>query len=88
VSNREQRQDTSLVVGGDQPLIGIARIEDGRETVHYYCREEDAEAASSSEVAQEALALAGAWADLDWSELEQGLDRIRHQSRPTPPISV
>jgi hypothetical protein len=33
------------------------------------------------------LALAGAWADLDWEEAEAELDRIRHESQPTPPIT-
>ncbi len=84
----ERRQSASLVVSSDQPLIGIWHIENGRETVQYYCREEDAEEAISSETAREALALAGAWSDLDWSDLEEGLDRIRHESRPTPPISL
>jgi hypothetical protein len=33
-----------------------------------------------------ARALAGAWADLDWEEAHDELDRIRHESDPTPPI--
>ena len=37
---------------------------------------------------QAALALAGAWSDLAWDELEQALDRIRHESPPTPPLAV
>ena len=31
--------------------------------------------------------LAGAWSDLDWDEAEKELDRIRHESNPTPPIT-
>jgi hypothetical protein len=30
--------------------------------------------------------LAGAWADLGWEEALDELDRIRHESQPTPPI--
>ena len=37
---------------------------------------------------QETLALAGAWGDRDWSEVEAELDRIRHSSKPTPPFSL
>ena len=36
---------------------------------------------------QDALDLARAWADLDWGEAEAELDRIRHQSNPTPPMT-
>ena len=35
---------------------------------------------------QDALALAGAWSDLEWDELEKALDSIRHESHPTPPL--
>lgn len=88
MQERQRRQEASLVVSDDQPLIGIAVFEDGRETVHYFCSEEDAEAAIPAGATQDALALAGAWSDLDWTELEAGLDRIRHQTPPSPPISV
>jgi len=37
---------------------------------------------------QEALALAGAWKDLPSDEMEEKLDRIRHQSAPTPPFTL
>jgi hypothetical protein len=36
----------------------------------------------------EARPLAGAWADLDWEEALDELDRIRHESDPTPPIDL
>ncbi len=34
------------------------------------------------------LALAGAWGDRDWNEVEAELDRIRHSSKPTPPFEL
>jgi hypothetical protein len=37
---------------------------------------------------QAALAVIGAWEDLDWEEFSTELDRIRHESRPTPPIDL
>lgn len=40
----------------------------------------------SDENLQAALAVIGAWSDLDWEEFSAELDRIRHASRPTPPI--
>jgi hypothetical protein len=30
--------------------------------------------------------LSGAWADLDWNDMVDELERIRHESKPTPPI--
>jgi hypothetical protein len=37
---------------------------------------------------KETLALAGAWGDRDWNEVEAELDTIRHSSKPTPPFSL
>jgi hypothetical protein len=36
---------------------------------------------------KETLALAGAWKDLDFEEMQNALDHIRHDSKPTPPFS-
>jgi len=35
-----------------------------------------------------ALDLIGAWRDIPWDEMETELDRIRHESPPTPPIDT
>jgi hypothetical protein len=45
-------------------------------------------AANSPRDLAEARALAGVWADLDWGDVVDQLDRIRHESEPTPPIEV
>jgi hypothetical protein len=37
---------------------------------------------------QDALSLAGAWSHLDWDDMVEMLDRIRHESKPTPPIKL
>ena len=42
--------------------------------------------AGNSQTAAEARSLAGAWSDLDWEEMVDELDRIRHANTPTPPI--
>ena len=48
-----------------------------------------AETPNANKKALEAtLALAGSWKDLDWNEMEAELDRIRHHSKPTPPLTV
>jgi hypothetical protein len=86
----EQKLDqiTSFMAHRSQPLIGVIFREKGQEIVHYFAEEADADAASSSRTIQEALSLAGAWSDLSWEEVEKDLHRIRHESNPTPPITL
>jgi hypothetical protein len=36
----------------------------------------------------ETVALAGAWKDLPSDHMEEELDRIRHASKPTPPLDL
>ena len=85
----EPGQGQSLVARLDQPLIGIPFEEDGRDMVRYFTDEADLEAASTPASVQRALSLLGAWQDLgDWAEVERELDRIRHESKPTPPIEL
>lgn len=45
-------------------------------------------APKEQEAIDETLALAGSWSDLDWDEMETTLDRIRHESKPTPPLEL
>jgi uncharacterized protein (DUF433 family) len=42
---------------------------------------------ASGKAIKETLALAGAWSDLDFEEMLNTLDHIRHDSKPTPPFS-
>jgi hypothetical protein len=79
---------TSVQADPGQPLIGVMTEEQGREVVRYFTKEADADRLLVEDTTQAALALAGAWNDLAWDELEQALDRIRHESPPTPPFSV
>ncbi len=72
----------------NQPLIGIPFDENGHEVVRYFSEEAQADKAVSNNAMQTVLELAGAWADLDWKETEKALDKIRHESRPTPPIDL
>jgi len=71
-----------------QPLIGVITEEQGHEVVRYFTEEQEADRVMVEDTTQAALALAGAWSDLAWDELEQALARIRHESQPTPPLSV
>jgi hypothetical protein len=71
------------VVPSDHPLIGIPTSDEG---VEYFTAERDAESAVTSDSANLALELLGAWSDLDWDAAVEQFDRIRHESRPTPPL--
>ncbi len=86
----EQQGDrmAHLMARGNLPLIGVFRQEKGREIVHCFSDEAEADEASSLRGIREALSLAGAWSDLNWDEVEKELYRIRHESQPTPPISL
>jgi len=79
---------SSFTLTPNQPLIGIPFEENGHEVVRYFSEEAQADKAVSDDVTQTALDLAGAWSDLDWREMEQALDKIRHESKPTPPIDL
>ena len=71
-----------------QPLIGILFAENGHEVIRYFIDETTADAAVRQQAIQRAVSLAGSWGDLDWVEMEAALDRIRHESPPTPPITL
>ena len=76
----------SLVLDERQALIAVPLEEAGREVARYFPDEEAAGVAASDQSIDQALALAGAWSDLDWEEMERELDRIGHEHPPTPPI--
>ncbi len=58
--------------------------------VRYFTNEEELDAAISQDTIQRGLDLAGAWGDLDVSEDEllRALDEIRHESEPTPSLTL
>lgn len=84
----ERQRVPSLVVRRDRPLIGVLTEEGGHTVVHYFTDEEAADAATPPASIQRALSLLGAWSDLDWEQALDELDRIRHESQPTPPSSL
>jgi len=71
-----------------KPLIGVLIADNDREVVEYFTDEEAAEAATSPTGVQRALRLLGAWQDIDADDALEQLDRIRHESEPTPPIDL
>src|SRR4051812_22726386 len=77
-----------LTTRRSRPLIGVPVGEGASEDVRYFTSEEEADRFLSKDQAgiQAALSAIGGWSDLDFDEMLDSLDRIRHQSKPTPPI--
>ena len=88
VRQRDEGDEAGLTVLDDQPLFAVTVIENGREITRYFADEAEAEAALPSESIREAMSTAGAWKGADWEEVEAELDRIRHESVPTPPFEL
>jgi hypothetical protein len=85
MATRRKAHSTALIARADQPLIGVV-LSNEDESVAYFADEASADAMLSQRATQRALAAIGAWSHLDWDEVEKEIDRIRHESRPTPPI--
>jgi hypothetical protein len=83
-----REQPTTMTVAWDAPLIGRFVEVDGTTVVRYYTSLADAAAAITDDDVQRVLALCGAWRDIDWDEMSAELNRIRHESQPTPPIDL
>jgi hypothetical protein len=84
----ESSSPTSLSVDGDRPLVGVPGRENGREVVRYFVDDLEGPAALPADVLRRARAALGSWSDMDWEETKAALDRIRHESEPTPPIDL
>jgi hypothetical protein len=86
MAEQKQKHILTLSVPSHQPLISIPFEENGQAMVRYFPSEEAADAALPESTTQAALNVIGAWGDLDWDEMIEALDRIRHESKPAPPI--
>lgn len=89
MTKQPPHQTASILARSDQPLIGIITEQNGQEMVRYFADEQAADAAASKDNVRRALELIGAWRGLmDWEDVERDLDRIRHESEPTPPVEL
>ena len=80
------KQLTGLLASSSQPLIGV--LDADHHQVRYFTTEEEADAVLAADAVTDALSLAGAWRDLEWEAVVRDLDRLRHESQPTPPLSL
>ena len=88
---RARRSDNDVLLLADGPLIGVVVEADGRQVVRYSTEStsrDHADEPDEDEALAAALAVVGAWRDLDWDEFSTALDRLRHESVPTPPIEL
>jgi hypothetical protein len=74
-----------LVVKDGEPLVAVPGTENGQNVTYYFVDDGSADDVLP-ERTEAALGVIGAWSDLDWDEMVDALDRIRHESDPTPPI--
>jgi hypothetical protein len=79
--------ERSITAHATEPLVAVFVEEDGQEVVRYF-PEERADATLSDDALRAALAAIGSCEDLDWETWAEELDRIRHESEPTPPIEL
>jgi len=82
-----------LTARRSQPLIGVPAGEGDDEIVRYFTSEEEADRElSDDEVGiQRALSLAGSWKHIDdegGPDMLDELDRMRHETGPTPPFEL
>ena len=82
----DAHQRESMIVPDDRPLIGVIERQNGHDVVRYFTDETAADDAAPTTATQAALSVIGAWRDLDWDETIEALERIRRESKPTPPI--
>lgn len=87
MAEHQLTQPAASAPSSDQPLIGVIVEEHGQESVRYFTDESAADAALEDSATEDALSAIGAFGDLDWEEMEDALERIRHDSPPTPPIT-
>ncbi len=87
MSEQKPAHSTSFVARLDQPLIAVAVETDGVEEVHYFVDEAAADAALGQAAQKAPIKLAGVWSDLDPDAMLDSLDQLRHESKPTPPLT-
>jgi hypothetical protein len=75
-----------LNAGASDPLIAVPIDEDGREEVQYFTGDQAADDALGQGALSKALSAIGSSKDIDSPDALDILDRVRHESKPTPPI--
>ena len=88
MSEQQPNPRSRLVVHRDQPLVGVIQKQNSQEMNEYFVDDQEVDAASNQDSRKQALSRFGAWRHLDSDDALDELDRIRHESKPTPPIEL
>jgi hypothetical protein len=83
---QEKDAGAPVAAGVDQPLIAIPIEDHGEERVIYFTSDAEADAYVKAHYPEGPVSFAGIWSELDADDMLQSLDRIRHESAPTPPL--
>src|SRR5690349_8129806 len=70
----------------NEPLITLPVDDQGVETAVYFTSEAAADEYVRKIRPQGPVSFAGIWSDLDADDMLDSLERIRHDSKPTPPL--
>jgi hypothetical protein len=82
------RDAGSLSVTTEQPLRASSSASMATRSFGTSPVEREADAALSRTAVGDAISVIEAWSGLDWSAAVEALDHMRHDSPPTPPISL
>ena len=86
IARQEHDTSTTFSVASDEPLIAIPLDEHGVERVLYFTSDAEADAYIRTRRPAGPVSMAGIWSELDANDMLDRLDRIRHESSPTPPL--
>jgi hypothetical protein len=75
-----------LVHRRGQPLYLIPDVDENGEEIERIFTDDDELDAWIARQGVDFRSSRGIWAGLDWDEMTEALDRIRHERRPTAPI--
>lgn len=82
------RNGTELIVRKGEALVGVPDAENGEPITRVYVRNLRSPGRPNAETLALALSAICAWKELDWEFTLAELDRIRHESEPTPPLDL
>jgi hypothetical protein len=82
-----EQHPQSITGQSESPLIGVPVGQQGHERVVYFVDETEADQALQQSADRPAIKLAGVWRDLDAEKMLRELDRLRHETKPTPPVT-
>lgn len=84
--NRVAERRVYLDADPEQPLIAVPWWDGEVRRVRYFVDQAEADAFAAEQRGHRAMSVFGAWSDLDADEVEEALEQIRRESRPTPPL--